>query len=220
MVPPRVHSTLLAALDHADTAGWTKLALTLEECLEVAPGCSLEVVPARRHEPAIGELRPTDRRAANPRSLSALVGLEPFPLHTDGASCKRPPGYVLLCAGLAIDGEDTLLWSPNAEDFNDAARHGMFAVSGRPPFLAPAVDADGRLRFDPGCMRPCDGLAKRTAARFAERAADAQRHSWTESTHTLVIANRRTMHGRTATSATSNRLLRRLMLRRRDVPTV
>ena len=137
-----------------------------------------------------------------------------MPLHTDGAHLRRPPDFTLLEADNAAPGEDTLLYRLRAEDLDDDVRHGVFAVVGNgAPFAAHAIDGD-RVRFDPGCMRPRDGMAKRAMTRFAHRVGDAVRYQWNRMPGAvLVIDNKWTLHGRGIVGSGTSRELRRLMLR-------
>ena len=187
----------------------------IERCLLHAEASGMRAVPTRPGDGPIGRVRSVQSDVAHPASLSAVVGLGRVPLHTDGAFHPQPPDFVLMSAVRIGPGEDTLLWHPSDEDLHADLRQGVFAVSGRnPAFLAHAVDHDGRVRFDPVCMRPRDAMATRTTLFFAERSQSASRHSWlTAPEAVLLIDNRRTLHGRCEVAEGSVREVRRLVLR-------
>src|SRR5436309_898875 len=44
----------------------------------------------------VEKLAPKTQESAEPKSLSAIHGRDPFPLHTDGAHLPRPPRFVIL----------------------------------------------------------------------------------------------------------------------------
>ena len=90
-------------------------------------------------------LRPTAPEDARPASLSAVVGLNAQPLHTDGAHLARVPEYVLLWSA-EPNSTPTRVWSPwDAIQVDE--QHGMFVVrSGRRTWLAPAIESYRKLR--------------------------------------------------------------------------
>lgn len=149
-------------------------------------------------EDPLSTLRPTTAADAKPASLSAVVGLDAQPLHTDGAHLKRVPDYVLLwCAEPSAT--PTRIWSPwNAVERQD--QHGIFVVkSGRNTWLAPAIDSHRSLRFDPICMTPGDSAARRlTAALQSPPAGDVHSVLWDSPGKILLLRNRQVLHGRAA----------------------
>jgi alpha-ketoglutarate-dependent taurine dioxygenase len=205
---------LRRALTTAADEGWALLDGVLRDCVHLAKADGFDVVPTRARDAPIGVLRPVSATAAHPASLSAIVGLGQMPLHTDGAHLRQPPDFTLLEAAHAVAGEDTLLYRTRDCDWDEDARHGMFAVVGSgAAFVSTAVDGE-RVRIDPGCMRPRDRMAERTLSRLSARTGDCVIHRWCTSPDTvLVIDNRRTLHGRTTVRSNSTRVLHRLMLR-------
>jgi alpha-ketoglutarate-dependent taurine dioxygenase len=164
------------------------------------------------------ELRPSSKEEAHPRSLSALVGLEEQPLHTDGAHKDRPPDIIVLHSSLPSR-TGTMVWAPGSLLHGEALRHGIFLVGyGRESFFAPAVSRGGHLRYDPGCMWPCDDRATAAAAALSEGRQSAIVHEWTEPDMLLVIDNRRALHGRRAVeTGDTERVLNRVAYRLEDV---
>ena len=165
----------------------------------------------------IGSLLAKKSDRAHPASLSAAYGLDPFPLHTDGAHLVDPPEFILMEALKVEPGDHTLLLRINEADISNEMRHGLFAVrSGALTRLQPAYDHRGFIRFDPGCMAPRDGLASEVCRYFQAVRGNARSHIWSSKPgSTLVIDNRQTLHGRPeVASCRAPRLLRRLMLRR------
>jgi len=93
---------------------------------------------------------------------------------------------------------------------------GIFLVrSGTQPFLAHAA-AGIRIRYDPGCMNPCDQRA-RIAAQFLADRTDTHEHNWTRANQILLIDNRQTLHARLEVSDTdtTTRVLHRLAFTRK-----
>lgn len=172
-------------------------------------------VPTRRGGPTIGILEPRAADDAHPMSLSAKHGLGPFPLHTDGAHLRRPPDFTLLEAPVETD-VPTLLFDLRSAalltDVEHSFRNGVFAVGrGASSFYSHANDEHGGVRYDPGCMFPVDPLARDVRTWLAEAARSAKEHQW-KLGETLVIANRRCLHGRPDVAENPGRVLRRLML--------
>lgn len=143
-------------------------------------------------------LRPVEESKAEKRSLSKMAGLGAQPLHTDGAHLRRPPDLVVLSSEDPSSTPTRLLTYKSAAlaSIGDAPTEGVFLVDGgHDRFLSPVLS--NRLRYDPGCMTPCDSRAQAVAAHIASRAEAAIDHVW-EANGVLVIDNRRTLHGRAA----------------------
>ena len=91
-----------------------------------ANALGLVAAPNRVGEDPLSTLRPATSAEAKPASLSAVVGLDAQPLHTDGAHLNRVPDYVLLWC-TEPSATPTHIWSP----WDAVARedqHGMFVV--------------------------------------------------------------------------------------------
>jgi len=145
-------------------------------------------------------LRPLSKEEAHPRSLSAQYGYEPFPFHTDGAHLQSPPDFMLLAAKQDDAGESPThlkrLWEPPPPANDDDMRRGVFRVgAGRRSFYITCQSADGRVRFDPGCMAPIDPRSRRLAAAISTGEPDYS-HRWTRSGEILIVDNTRVMHAR------------------------
>jgi hypothetical protein len=186
-------------LSNAVVSGWSGGLGTLAEVTAQARQLKLEPVANRRGEPPISRLRPATEEQAKPHSLSAQVGLRAQPLHTDGAHQESPPDFLVFVLERSTS-TPTWLRHVNGQiaPWHDL-RGGMFLVGvGPSAFFAPALTGAGptrRLRFDPGCMTPCDGRA-RAAALFLSDTTSATRFDWTSPGQVLVVDNRRTLHGR------------------------
>lgn len=178
------------------------------------------LVPNRGREFKIEVLTPTDKADAHPNSLSAQYGTGPQPLHTDGAHHEEPPEVILLAAS-APSAVPTLLWSfPAAgerpKEIEHDLREGLFTVrSGRSAFLAHAIDGlyDTKVRYDPGCMSPADGRARRVAAFIGESEEDAALFEWNAPGTVLAINNRKVLHARGDATDEPERQVERLALR-------
>ncbi len=147
-------------LANAVTSGWSAGVGTLEDVTAQARQLTLEPVPNRRGDSPVSRLRPTTQQDAKPRSLSAQVGLGAQPLHTDGAHHQAPPDFLVFVSERP---SSTPTWLRHVHGQSvpwDDLRSGMFLVGvGSFAFFAPALTGAGptrRLRFDPGCMTPCD----------------------------------------------------------------
>ena len=160
----------------------------------------------------VSSLVPVSREEAHPSSLSALVGLECQPLHTDGAHLRPPPDVIVL-ASAAPNATPTRLFRPEAGAAPvDAMSNGIFRVdSGKDYFYATARPVL-RLRYDPGCMTPCDQRARAVSEYFNEAQGRAQLHHWTETAgQVLAIHNKSVLHARDAVAASdTERALQRV----------
>lgn len=175
-----------------------------------------EVVASRKDGPLAEVLKPTARRDAPTKSLSAKYGMGDQPLHTDGAHHIRVPDVILLSLEGAT-GIPTLLWKLSTgrvpSDVLQSLRNGLFTVrSGRDAFLAPALEGS-HLRFDPGCMDPSDQRARRVMAFFDSARDSAERHDWTTRGQVLAIDNRRILHARATAEGETERVMHRMTLR-------
>jgi len=169
----------------------------------------------RRRGPLIDHLAPTNRCAANPRSLSARYGLSQFPWHTDGAHWSTPPRYLIIgCLEADQQAAETLICEGrNFAPLNSTvARSSVFRVTNScNSFYATARGtSDCFYRYDPGCMTPMD-----VGAREIMRAID---HEEPEDEHTiewcagmfLLLDNWRFLHRRAATIESAERKLLRV----------
>ncbi|GAA2227348.1 hypothetical protein GCM10010360_57090 [Streptomyces nogalater] len=172
-------------------------------------------VPIRKGGPAISTLRPVDQEEAEPNSLSARYGKGAQPLHTDGAHLPEPPDIVVLACETTST-TPTRLWSWGRvggrliSTVPHFLRHGIFLVnSGNDSFFTTALTG-GRLRYDPGCMMPCDARARQAAQFFSEAESSAVEYNWTQPGQVLVIHNNRALHARASAAHDPQRELQRL----------
>lgn len=169
----------------------------------------------RKRGPLIDYLAPTNRCAANPRSLSARYGLSQFPWHTDGAHWSMPPRYLIIgCLEANQQAAETLICEGrNFAALNSTtARSSVFRITNScNSFYATARDTSDRYyRYDPGCMTPVD-----VGAQDIMRAID---HQEPEDVHTiewcagsfLLLDNWRFLHSRAATIESAERKLLRV----------
>lgn len=185
--------------------GWVSGSASVADVHRSAQLLGWKEIAARTNDPTIAVLRPMDQQQANPRSLSATYGMDAQPLHTDGAHLSNPPDLTFLFAA-EPNYTPTLLWNSNTRSSTrtvpwDALNHGVFLVNnGRDSFYATATLDPVSVRYDPGCMIPCDQRARITAQYFADVLEDAQEHQWVTKNNVLVIDNRTTLHARAAVS--------------------
>ncbi len=180
-------------------------------------GLSFTHVRNRPTSPPIEVLTPTSSDNAPARSLSAMHGEGPQPLHTDGAHHQVPPHIVLL-SSRQISSVATWLWRfdtaqlPSTSMHHDLL-HGVFTVrSGRSCFLSPAWTHREQLRYDPGCMEPADDRAQRVATFLNSRIEHGTAFSWTTPGQVLAIDNRRVTHARGDAVNEPHRTIERLAL--------
>ena len=200
--------------------GWTTTQGSLDQVPREAQRLGWEVVPTRPGEDAIGTLKPATTTNANPKSLSAVYGLNAQPLHTDGAHLAQPPDLVFLHATVPNE-TPTLLWSKKL-DLHAASPHlhhpppgGIFLVHGASePFLTGAHIHGFKWRYDPGCMSACDQRARALSEFLIQAATRAYQHSWSKADMLLVIDNKAALHGRAAVAdGDQNREIRRVAVR-------
>lgn len=212
----RSASLIQQALRAVEKCGWASCAVTLDEALR-AIGEKATIIPTRPGEQPIGRLRATNQADAHRLSLSRRFGRQGFPLHTDAAHLPDPPDTVLLEYRQPTHVAPTLLLTPQLDEVTPAIGHalrqGVFAVGvGRSTFLAHVVTQE-RIRFDPVVMVPRDPLA-RVAQRFMYDCIDnAVKYCAPGPGTTLIIDNRRTLHGRAAVPGGMSREADRAMIR-------
>jgi hypothetical protein len=189
--------------------GWSSLTGSVEDVRSAGLRHGWSEVPNRASGPTVSVLRPTSQAAARPGSLSAIHGLDKQPLHTDGAHLRQPPDIVVLVATsptpvatlvrrIFRSRGRTDVWPPHLDD-------GVFLVqSGRDSFYTTAR-VDQGVRFDSGCMTPCDQRARQLSDYILRLSDDAEEHQWIAANQVLVIDNRRTVHGRAAASSPGDR---------------
>lgn len=211
-------ATLASLASLAEQDGWASDSGSVESIRHQASALGWEEVSPRRGDPTVSILRPVSQMSAQPKSLSAIVGLGAQPLHTDGAHLPVPPD-ILVFSSEDTSTTPTLLWRPQVQPDRARipyiqARHGMFLVSaGRESFFAPALEGR-RYRFDPGCMSPCDARAQEVVDYFAGSLQHAIEHDWSSSDQLLIVNNRLTLHARTAlTEGDEQRSLQRIAFR-------
>ncbi len=206
------------AAEAAET-GWVTTTADLQELRVVARSLGWHEVPARLGDEPVSELRPVPARKAHPRSLSAQHGLGAQPLHTDGAHLALPPEIVALQAQ-TLNRTATHLWTVANTTASGAVvpwsalRHGVFLVSSGGATVHAVAASNGRVRYDPGCMTPCDQRARRVASFFADALNDAHAHAWDSTREVLLIDNRITLHARAQLSPDDDsRVMRRVAFR-------
>ncbi|MEO7261016.1 MAG: hypothetical protein ABI047_07160 [Jatrophihabitantaceae bacterium] len=207
---------LVALAEAARKDGWATAATTIADIEHRAAILGWQTVPTRPGDPHVTNLRPS---SSTPKpSLSATYGFGAFPLHTDGAHLQQPPDLVVLEADHPSL-TPTLLWTfalehERAASIRPDLRNGIFLVASASERTLQTAQIGTAIRFDPGCMTPCDQRARRVADFFGEALGRARPHLWKGPGHVLVIDNRRMLHARGQVGeADAGRSLTRLMLR-------
>lgn len=187
-----------ALLDGLRTQGWVSAKGNLPALQMALASAGVQPTPTQRGR-SHGVLRPYTVDEAPPSSMSSVYGLEEQPLHTDGAHLASPPDVIALWSG-EPNATPTYVWAASSTYVTAPAymRSGIFTVrSKRGSFLASALTGN-RLRFDPVCMSPADGLAHRSVEFISSLRAEAVAHDWAEPETVLLIDNRRCLHARGA----------------------
>ena len=179
-----------------------------------APELGWREVATRRGQGPISTLRPVTQQQAHPHSISAQVGLEQQPLHTDGAHLDRVPDIVLLISERPSSTPTRLGWThqvagpgttrlwvgaagARGQSLAGLAT-GVFLVhSGRRSFYSTVLGRGG-IRYDPGCMSACDQRAHELAEVFREEKHELDQVAWSQQNQVLLILNRQVLHGRAA----------------------
>lgn len=209
---------LVGALKVAQRVGWSEVRGSLESLrMQVVASDEWQVAEARSTSDQIEQLQPKEPARAHPESLSAQFGMDEFPLHTDGAHRAVPPDFVILECPQRPSTVETTLARPNLEGSQRTSlRMGMFSVwTGREHFLSSALDETGRLRFDPGVMTPLDWRARAANEYLSGYRDQATPFFWSGPGVSLVIDNRRALHGRGSAVDEPERNLHRLCIRRK-----
>lgn len=179
--------------------GWVSGNASLAEIRRCARWLSWSEVATRASDQAVSELKPTSTTDAMKRSLSASYGFGQQPLHTDGAHLRNPPDLLLLASETPSLTPTSLWVSTFASGVNipwNDMYNGVFMVNnGKDSFFTPAR-LDGRMRYDPGCMVPCDSRA-RSLKQFFDGLVSPAIHSWRGGDF-LLIDNTKTLHARGA----------------------
>jgi hypothetical protein len=206
-----VSTTLKTLAETARLRGWAVGSGSISQIQAEAQSLGWTEVPTRRGDPAVTTLRPLSPSQARPNSLSSQYGMGAQPLHTDGAHLIRPPDVVVL-TNEVTNSTPTRLWREGYGGLflPEFTLHGIFLVSsGKNSFFTTTFSREG-LRYDPGCMTPCDARARQTEAIFMEAADKAVDHEWSEPGMILVINNRRALHARASAVEEPARELQRV----------
>lgn len=194
-------------------AGWASGSGSLPLLRLSARNLGWSEVTFRSTDPPVMSLQPLDAAEARPNSLSSRYGRGAQPFHTDGAHLLEPPDFVLLLAEKTSE-VPTLLWKceiihyqlPSYTDL----KHGVFLVhNGSESFFRTAASGPN-LRYDPGCMAPCDERSRRAVRFFAGVTKSAVEHHWDVPGKVLLIDNRRVLHARAAAEDEPGREIKRV----------
>ena len=211
---------LKALVASAQQTGWASGSGDVDLVRRQAASLGWAEVATRYGDAPVSVLRPTEARAAHPRSLSAQYGMAQQPLHTDGAHLPGPPEIVVLVSSHPSP-TPTMLWKAatgaGGRTRLDAFAHGMFLVhGGRDSFYAPVLSGAG-YRYDPGCMTACDARAREVEEYLAGQLPAAMACEWTAGGQVLVVDNRHVLHARAAVAeGDAGRELTRVAFRVRD----
>jgi hypothetical protein len=165
---------------------------------------SLGTPVAGRKGRVVEELAPISQENAQPKSLSAIHGVSPFPLHTDGEHLIEPPRFIVLaCIDPGSCPAPTVLVRFDDLKIEDPEREILPAATylvrnGRRSFYSSVYDtARPFVRFDQACMEPIDDNARRTTEMIVHRGMGSNLTiiHWRKG-DLLIIDNWRVLHGR------------------------
>ena len=171
------------------------------------------------------DLIPYDKASAPPKSMSAFTGMGKQPMHTDGAFTPCPPRFVALqCLNAGEEPCPTILSKLDLSRIVQEAPPELRAATwlssrggGQTPFYCSVVETymgNGRVRFDPLCMRQTDRTEKDVsyAHRFLSLHAEPCVIEW-EDGLLLLIDNWECLHARGEGAETAgSRKLRRWLI--------
>lgn len=170
------------------------------------------------------DLSPLEKADARPGSMSAMVGKDAQPMHTDGAYLHLPPRYtVLMCMNPGETDCPTTLWTMNFFLLKEAEKMGLYKplwVWGdgiNPLFYAPIIETYNgtmRVRFDELCMQSYGNTpTPQDVGSFINVASEGADITWSEGS-VLIIDNWRCLHARGwGADSSPSRVLRRWYLR-------
>ena len=211
-----VTTTVHIAIREAAVSGWSVCDAPLDVLTQMLEGYAT-AIPTRLGGKSLDRITASHRHETSLPGFSAYYGHERFPLHTDGAHLQNPPDLIFLEFEQPTQRAPTLLFHCDqnllSPDTVRALKYGVFDIGfGRQARLGTALVED-RIRFDPIAMQPRDSLARDVVRFFQDCWQHADKYESPGATHTLVIDNRRTLHGRETVPADMTRSVRRLMVR-------
>lgn len=174
-------------------------------------------LPGRKNQ-IVETLAPSSAQAAYANSLSSRHGLEPFPLHIDGAALIRPPHFIVLaceCTGstpvptVLAHFDDMAVRIADCERFETTP---FLIRNGRQSFYSTIVDSSRPfVRFDAGCMMPICATGEEVLSAVTLNSSGLPRTEidW-QVGDVLVIDNWRVLHGRGDSAASQDRRLLRI----------
>lgn len=176
-------------------------------------------VPHRTSGSLCQKLQPTDKRAANPRSLSRQYSIGEFPLHVDMAHWITPCRYVLLgCVDPGAGRRATTLLDVFRLNFPPAVMDLLYSapfrvLNGRKSFFATIFSRDRAfIRFDPGCMAPISSEGSSAQEAILKNSSNVESIAW-RAGRVLLIDNWRVLHGRSGSvCGDGERILLRVLI--------
>jgi hypothetical protein len=150
------------------------------------------------------ELTPKSREASRPGTMSAIIGMDAQPMHTDGANRSLPPRFLVFeCLNAGEAPCPTNIWVLNLGLLNrckprELQRTGWVSQHAGVRFYCDVlnkVDGLPYVRFDPLCMTHPDPELPAIASETLHRYSQLHRVDWIEGS-ILAIDNWRCLHAR------------------------
>lgn len=179
-----------------------------------------EVIPSRKNSnDLIDILTIKSKKAANPKSLSAIYGDKDFPFHTDGAYLLEPPKYVILRSPKRIQNCPTLICKPSFTllEKTNLKKNVWLVNGGRGKFYSSMIeenDDNYRIRFDLACMRPALADFKSSADIMTSvlSSSNKQEINWTAN-QCVIFNNWKLLHSRADATYSTERILERIWIK-------
>lgn len=195
--------------------GWAIFDTKADKTLAVIATSFGAIVPPYPGSSTTRRLQPGKSGKAQTRSLSSIYGTAAYPLHSDCAYYRRPPDVILFRARTPSRVATVLLDAFEViEGISQELLEAPFVVRGiRKSFLSPIL-RNGKIRWDTHCMSPAEPMAAFAAESFLQStvSADKIRHEYIDSTTTLVINNRRMLHGRESATNQQDRMIESVLI--------
>lgn len=165
-------------------------------------------------------IQPLEESKAHPRSLSAQVGLDAIPFHSELSHRLRPCRYIALgCVNPGSPGVETTMldWRElrfSLEELTILEGAPVLVRSGRGSFYTTLLPSNREfLRCDSCCLEAVDERGRNALQLLHERVATGRvrTHSW-RSGDVLIIDNWRILHGRESSTRSAGRKLVRVVI--------
>lgn len=199
---------------------WTTFQIdNLKDLLTLAKSIGEVITSRKNSNNLIDTLTVKSKVDANPKSLSALYGVNDFPFHTDGAYLIVPPKYVILRSPELICNCPTFICTPTftKSDRRALAKNVWLVNGGRGKFYTTMIEDSGndyRLRYDLACMRPSLPDFQNSADIMASIISTSTKLeiNWAPN-QCIIFNNWKLLHSRADATNSATRILERVWIK-------